>query len=66
MKYYFLIKKSGKCGCSSRLWKVTEEYDTKAALRKNNSNVREVWTEEQLEQKYGSGASQIKAQAIEW
>lgn len=63
MKYYFLIKKKGKCYCSTYLWKVSESFETKKAVKSRFGNVKEIYTEEQLLEKYKSAAALIKDRA---
>lgn len=66
MKYYFRTSSAGKCGCSNSTWKVTENFDTKKALKNRFSNAKEIYTEEQLEAKYKAASDLIKNRAMVW
>ena len=68
MKLYYMTKKKGKAGCSNSTWKVTEEFDTKTALKKckayGNTSVPYIHTEAELAEKWGTeNAQRIIAQA---
>lgn len=66
MKYYFKTKSKGKCGCANTTWRVSDQFETKKAIKEHFLNVREVLTEKQLEDTYGETARRIKARAITW
>ena len=69
MKFYFMTKATGKCGCATSAWKVTEDFQTKTALKKRMGimhNIKEVWTEEQLIDRYKEASQEIIAKAVKW
>ena len=67
MKYYFKTKSSGRCGCSSTNWYVTEEYATKKELKsKALRNIVQILTDEQLTSHYGDSADVIRSRARKW
>lgn len=66
MKYYFKIKRKGKCGCANTTWRVSEQFETKKAIKEHFLNVKEILTEKQLEDTYGEASRRIKAQAVTW
>lgn len=68
MKFYYMTKKKGKAGCSNSIWKVTEEFDTKTALKKRKAygtiSVPYIHTEAELTEKWGmENAQRIMSEA---
>lgn len=53
MRYYYKTGKKGKCNCAISNWYHTDDYKTKKAIKDSHMNVKEIWTEKQLVEKYG-------------
>lgn len=67
MKLYYKTRSKGRSGCSSSAWRVTEDYDTKAQLKKAKrgtyTSVVECLTEEQLVEQYATAYEKIMKEA---
>ena len=60
MTLYYEASNRGKCGCRIRNYYVTDEYATKAALKRASiRNIKKIWTEEQAPET-------VKANAKPW
>ncbi len=71
MKFYYMTKSKGKCGCASTTMRMTESYKTKTALKNAkkgvNTSVKGVWTEEELFEAWGAeNAQKFIAEAKPW
>ena len=71
MKFYYMTKTKGKCGCASTTMRVTEVYETKSSLKKakngDGTSVKGVWTETELVEVWGAeNAQKFIAEAKPW
>lgn len=71
MKFYYMTKTKGKAGSASTTMRVTEDYATKAEVKKAKKNdrttVKGVWTEEELVEAWGAeNAQKFMAEAKPW
>lgn len=58
MRFYVVTKSAGKCGCSSMRYRVVENYQTKAEVRKAYGSgfygrIQAIYTEAQAEEAFG-------------
>lgn len=68
MKFYYMTKTKGKAGCSNATWRVTEDFATKAELKKRKRDSRVsvpyVHTEAELIETWGAeNAQRIMSEA---
>ena len=71
MKFYYMTKTKGRAGCSNSVWRVTEDYETKAKLKKaktsSRTTVKGIYTESELTEKWGTdNANRFMAEARPW
>ena len=60
MTLYYETSRMGKCGCRNWNYYVTDEYKTKAELKRASiRNIKKIWTEEQAPET-------VKANAKPW
>ena len=70
MKFYYMTKTKGKCGVANTVMHVTDNYETKAEVKKakktDRTSVKGVWTEAEVAEAWGENAQKIIAEAKPW